>query len=466
MFDAQVYSNRRNKLKSLMGSGLIILPGNVDAPMNYPDNIYKFRQDSSFLYFFGLDMPGLNAIIDCDSGEEIIFGNELTIDDIIWMGNQPKLIDLAAKCDVSKVQPFAQFATRVAESMNSKQKIHILPPYRGETKILLSEVLGCMPAHVSEFISEPLIKACVEIRSVKEPWEIVEIENVMEVAYLMHTTAMWMAQPGAKEYEISGALEGIALGANGNISFPIILTKDGQTLHNHNHHNTLRKGDLMIVDAGFESHMHYATDHTRTTPVGGKFSQRQKDIYQLVLDANNAATALAAPDVLFRDCHLLAAKTIATGLKDLGLMKGNIDDAVAAGAHALFFPHGLGHHMGLDVHDMEGYGEDYVGYDDTIKRSTQFGTRNLRMGKALKENYVMTNEPGGYFIPELIDLWQAEKKHADFINYDKVNSYREFGGIRLEDDILITADGARNLGKRIPITIEEVEEVASGKNID
>ncbi len=466
MFEAHVYKNRRSHLKSLVKSGLIIIPGNEESPMNYPDNTYKFRQDSTFLYFFGLDFPGLNAVIDCDSGEEIIFGNDFSIDDIIWTGPQPKLAELALAADIKQTGPKAELATKVKKAVQQNQPIHILPQYRGDTKILLSEIIGCTPAQLSKYVSETLIKSIVSMRSVKEPWELEEIERQMEVAYLMHTTAMRMAQPGATEYQIAGAIEGIALSGNGMISFPIILSKNGQTLHGHSHANTLSKGDLMLVDAGSESVMHYATDHTRTTPVGGVFSQKQKEIYEIVRKANDAAIEASAPGVLFRDCHMIAAKTVASGLKDLGLMKGNIDDAVAAGAHAMFFPHGLGHHMGLDVHDMEGYGEDYVGYDETIKRSTQFGTRNLRMGKALKENYVLTTEPGIYFIPELIDKWQAEKVNTDFINFDKVNTYRDFGGIRLEDDIVITAEGSRILGKRIPITVDEVEATVSGKGLE
>lgn len=462
MFETSVYVKRRKRLKELVGNGFIILTGNVDAPMNYSANTYKFRQDSTFLYFFGLDDPGLNAIIDCDSGNEIIFGQDLTMDDIIWMGPQPSLKSKANDAGIDVTGSLKELFLYAAKAIQSKQTIHILPPYRAENKILLSEVLNCPIAKLATYVSERLIKACVTLRSIKEIGEIVEIENQMDVAYLMHTTAMWMAQPGASEHQITGAVEGIALGDNGMVSFPVILTRNGQTLHNHYHGNTLQKGDLLLVDAGCESPMHYATDHTRTSAVGGQFTNRQKDIYQIVLDANNKATAAAKPGIPYVDCHNIAAKAIVSSLKEMGIMKGDVSEAVEAGAHALFFPHGLGHMMGLDVHDMEDYGEDFVGYTDTIKRSSQFGTCNLRLGRELQTNFVVTNEPGIYFIPELIDLWKSQKKHQDFINYNKIDGFRDFGGIRLEDDLLITENGARNLGKRIPITIEEVESVIQG----
>lgn len=462
MFDPSVYIERRKRLKERVGNGLIILTGNVDSPMNCSANTYKFRQDSTFLYFFGLDEPGLNALINCDSGNEVIFGNDFTMDDIIWMGPQPSLKSKAEDTGVTKTGTTQALFSSVKKALQSKQTIHILPPYRAENKILLSELLSCPIQDVATYVSEILIQSCVTLRSVKEDREIVEIENQMDVGYLMHTTAMWMAQPGASEHQIAGAVEGIALGDNGTVSFPVILTRNGQTLHNHSHGNILQKGDLLLVDAGCESSLHYATDHTRTSPVGGQFTNRQKDIYQIVLNANNQATAAAKPALPYLECHNIAATAIAMGLKEIGLMKGNVSEAVSEGAHALFFPHGLGHMMGLDVHDMEDYGEDYVGYSDTIKRSTQFGTCNLRLGRELQTNFVVTNEPGIYFIPELIDLWKSQKKHQDFINYDKLDAYRDFGGIRLEDDLLITDKGARNLGKRIPITIEEVESVIRG----
>ncbi len=462
MFSKEVYMQRRQKLMKAVGNGLILLTGNRHSPMNCAGNTYKFRQDSTFLYFFGLDEADVNATLDCDSGVVTVYGNDLSMDDIIWMGPQPSLRDKAGLCGVEHTKTAADIFTVVKDAKKAGQTVHILPPYRPENKIFLAELLNCPIAALDTYPSDILIRSCVALRSVKEKVELLEIEHQMDNAYLMHTTAMWMAQPGTYEHQISGALEGIALGANGAVSFPIILARNGQTLHNHNHDNMLQKGDLLLVDAGCESQLHYATDHTRTSPVGGKFTNQQREIYDIVLAANNAATAMAKPGVLYRDCHLTAARVIAAGLKEVGLMKGDVDEAVALGAHALFFPHGLGHMMGLDVHDMEDYGEDYVGYTDSIKRSTQFGTCNLRLARALEPNFVVTNEPGIYFIPELMDLWKSENKFRDFILYEKLERYRTFGGIRLEDDIVITEGGSRNLGKRIPITPDEVEAVVNG----
>ena len=462
MFKKDVYVNRREQLKKLVGSGLILFPGNNEMPMNYADNTYAFRQDSTFLYFFGHDLPGLAAAIDVDNDEDIFFADDFTSTMILWMGAQEKM-GVKAEQVGAKHEPFNNIQSLVKKAQNSGQKIHILPPYRADRKIWLGDLLGVHPNQVDSFVSEDLIKSCVKLRSVKEPWEIEEILSAMPTAYAMHTTAMKMAKPGVYEREIAGRIEGISLSGGGVVSFPVILTKNGQILHNHAHHNELLKNDLMVVDAGCSSLLCYATDHTRTVPVGGKFTDRQKEIYQIVLNANEAARAATRAGVLYKDCHLLAARTIASGLKDLGLMKGDIDEAVAAGAHALFFPHGLGHHMGLDVHDMEDYGEDFVGYDETIQRSTQFGLKSLRLGKKLESGYVITNEPGCYFIPHLIDMWQANNTNADFLNFDIINTYRDFGGVRLEDDLLVTEKGCEMLGERIPITIEEVEATCASQ---
>ncbi|MFB6341525.1 aminopeptidase P family protein [Saccharicrinis sp. FJH62] len=462
MFQKSVYVNRRDQLKKMMGSGLILLPGNNEMPMNYEDNTYRFRQDSTFLYFFGHDQGGLTAAIDVDNNEDIFFADEFTSTMILWMGSQETMAEKAQKVG-AKHMPMKAFGELIANALKKGQRIHILPPYRADRKIWLGELLNVHPNKVETFVSEKLLKACIKMRSVKEAVEIEEIRSAMPTAYAMHTTAMKMAKPGLFEREIAGRIEGIAASDAAGISFPIILTKNGHILHNHVHPNELKQGDLMVVDAGCSSFLNYATDHTRTTPVGGKFTQKQKEIYQIVLNANEAAREATRAGVYYRECHLIAAKTIASGLKDLGLMKGNVDDAVTAGAHALFFPHGLGHHMGLDVHDMEDYGEDLVGYDETIQRSQQFGLKSLRLGKKLETGYVITNEPGCYFIPHLIDAWQADGTNAEFLNFDKINFYRDFGGIRLEDDILVTENGCELLGERIPITVEEVEAMcASG----
>jgi Xaa-Pro aminopeptidase len=464
MFQKEVYIERRAKLAGLMNDGIALFLGNPDAPMNYPANIYKFRQDSDFAYFFGIDHPNFAGIVDLDEGKNIIFGNDVSLDDIIWMGPQPSVKDQAAEFGITETYNFKALFDYVAEAKAKGRKIHFLPPYRAENKILLQQLTGISVLDVNANRSEELVKAVVEIRSIKDQYEIAHLDEIMDVAYLMHTSAMKMAHEGVWEREVAGRIEGIALENGGRVSFPVILSKRGETLHNHYHGNLLKTGDLMLTDAGFESPWYYATDHTRTSPVGGKFSQKQKEIYQIVLDANNNVNAASKPGIPYREMHYLAARTITNGLKDLGLMKGDTEEAVKAGAHAMFMPHGLGHMMGMDVHDMEGLGENYVGYDEKIQRSTQFGTAFLRLGRELQEGFVLTNEPGIYFIPALIDKWKNEKINNEFINFDKVNEYRTFGGIRLEDDLLITKDGNRLLGKkRIPIEVDEVEAMIQSK---
>lgn len=461
MFTRETYKNRRGKLKSLVSNGIGLFLGNQEMPMNYPGNTYRYRQDSSFLYFFGINHPGFAAVIDFDSGKEIIFGTDFDIDDIIWMGPQPSVKELASNVGVESVNAFSVLSDFLKSEIGKGRKIHFLPPYRADNKILLAEATGIPVSQIKASASIELIKAVVELRSVKEIAEINHIDSIMDVAYEMHTTAMKMAKGGVYEREIHGAIEGIALSYGGTVSFPVILSKRGETLHNHYHGNLLSDGDLVLVDAGFESEYGYATDHTRTVPVGGKYSSRQKDIYEIVLKAKDNATEIVKPGAMYLDAHMKAALTIAQGLTALGLMKGNPEDAVAAGAHTLFFPHGLGHMMGLDVHDMEDLGENFVGYDAEIERSKEFGTAYLRLAKRLKPGYVMTNEPGIYFIPALIDKWIAEGIGKDFVNFNKVNEYRDFGGIRLEDDLLVTDSGARNLGKQqIPIRVNEVESIA------
>lgn len=461
MFPKEVYIERRKKLREEMKCGILLFLGNQDVSFNYPANIYPFRQDSSFLYFFGIDQPNLAAIIDVQSGEEIVFGDELTIDDIIWMGKLPTIKDLSEKVGISKILPSAELQNTLTNAIKLNRRVHYLPPYRGETKHQLEGLLGVKYDLVRDYASIELIKAMVKIRSIKDEYEIKEIERMVDVAYKMHTTAMKLAKPGILEQDVMGAITGVTLQNEGPLSFPAIVTINGQTLHNNYYHNELKEGRMLVVDAGAESRLHYASDITRTTPVGGKFNQRQKEIYEIVLKANMSVIDNLKPNILYREMHLLSAKVIAQGLKDLGIMKGNVDEAVAAGAHALFYPHGLGHMMGLDVHDMEGVGENYVGYNDEIQRATQFGLAFLRLGRKLEPGFVITVEPGIYFIPDLIDIWKSENKLADFINYDKVETYRDFGGIRLEDDLLITNDGSRVLGKPIPKTVEDVERTCA-----
>lgn len=458
MFSKDTYIKRRQALKAQIRSGLAIFPGNTESSMNYPDNTYHFRQDSNFLYFFGLDHPNLAGVIDFDSGEEMIFGDDVDMDDIIWMGPQPKLRDRAALAGIEHTLPLSKLQGTVGKAQQDKRGIHFLPTYRGATQLWISELLGLRPAQVKENASVDLIKAVVKLRSVKEEEEINEIEKAIETAWYMHTTVMKMAMPGTNEREIAGVIEGIALSKGAGVSFPIILTINGQTLHNHYHGNVLVKDRMMVTDAGAESLLHYASDITRTVPVGGKFNPRQQEIYEIVLRANVEPMNLVKPGITNKSVHLKACEIIASGLKDLGLMKGDIKEAVNVGAHALFMPHGLGHHMGLDVHDMEGLGENFVGYDEEVKRSEQFGLAFLRFGKKYEPGHVFTIEPGIYFIPELFNLWKSENKFPGFINYSKVESYLGLGGIRIEDDILVTPQGHRLLGKPIPKTVQEVEE--------
>lgn len=458
LFNKGIYSKRREGIKNSLGKGIALFLGNGESPMNYPANGYHFRQDSTFLYFFGLDIPGLAGIIDMDENAEIIFGNDVDVEDIIWMGPQPLLKDLAERVGVANHRPLAQLGDYLNSAASKGRKIHFLPPYRADNKILLNALCSISFSEMKTQASVELIKAVVDLRAVKDQFEIQQIEKAASIGYDMHMAAFRMAKPGLIEREISGAMEGIAHAFGNGPSFPIILSVRGETLHNHCHNNIMKEGDLLLSDAGAESVMHYASDFTRTMPVNGKFSQKQREIYEIVLNANNKAASMVKPGITYQSVHLEASRVIASGLKDIGLMKGDIEEAVALGAHAMFFPHGLGHMMGLDVHDMEDLGENFVGYDDYVKRSELFGTAYLRMGRILKEGYVMTDEPGIYFIPALIDEWKSANKFEQFINYQAVESYRGFGGIRLEDDILVSSTGGSFIGKRLPISIDEVED--------
>ncbi len=459
MFNAD-YKKRRKDLREKLGNGLIILLGNNEAPCNYPDNTYKFRQDSTFLYFFGINQPGVAGAIDAESGEEYLFGDDVTMDDIIWMGPQPSMKELAAEIGVGNSAPYAKLKELVQKAQKQNRTIHFLPPYRHDTMLCLEDLLGIRVAQLKENCSLAFIKAVVDLRSVKEACEIEEIERACDIGYEMHTTAMRLCKPGVKEQYISGVLDGIASSYGSMVSFATILSQNGETLHNHYHGNFLEVGRMMLTDAGAETNNNYCSDFTRTVPVGGKFNKRQKDVYNIVVACHDRAIDFAHPGTTWKEVHLNVCKVLAQGLKDLGLMKGNVEDAVSSGAHALFMPHGLGHMMGLDVHDMENLGQIYVGYDDETRPSEQFGLASLRMGRRLQEGFVVTDEPGCYFIPALIDKWRAEKMHTDFLNYDAIEAYKDFGGIRLEDDILITKEGSRFLGqKRIPLTVEEVETI-------
>lgn len=458
LFDKTVYTKRREQLRKDVKDGILLFIGNQEASFNYPSNTYAFRQDSNFLYFFGLDLYNLVGAIDVEANTDYIFGNDVDIDDIIWMGPQESIADMSAKVGIQHTDTLAALATFLQEAIANGKRIHFLPPYRGEHKLQLSELIGILPKELQNYVSKELVTAVIKQREIKEEVEIAEIEKAVDTAYEMHTTSMRMAaKVGRIEQEIAGTIEGIALANGGPVSFPVILSIHGETLHNHHHDNALEAGRMMVTDAGCETRMHYASDITRTVPVGGKFSDRQRPIYQAVLDANMQAIAAVKPGVEYRDIHFLAAQILVEGLIKVGIMKGDAKAATQAEAHTLFMPHGLGHMMGLDVHDMEGLGENHVGYDEETVRSDHFGTAYLRLGKKLKPGFVLTVEPGCYFIPALIDQWKAENKHAEFINYDVLESYRDFGGIRIEDDVLVTENGHRVLGKPIPKTIDEVE---------
>ena len=461
MFSADIYVERRRRLSQQVQAGLILLPGNKESPMNYPDNQYPFRQDSSFLYFFGLDSPGLAAVIDVDEGKEYVFGNDLTVDDIVWTGPLPTLAERCQAAGVTETAPLDRLQTILSKTADRGRTIHFLPQYRADNILGIGQLLGIDPTAIADGASETLIRAVVAQRSFKSPEEIEQIEAAVDITSEMHILAMKMSRPGLYEMDVAGAMEGLALSRGGRLAFPTIFSIHGETLHNHYHGNQMSLGDIVVSDSGAEGASGYAGDITRTIPVGGKFSQRQKEIYAIVLDAQEKAIEAVRPGVEFRDVHLLACTILASGLKDLGLIKGDVDQAVAAGAHTLFFQCGLGHMMGLDVHDMEGLGEDYVGYTDTVKRNPEFGWKSLRLAKALAPGFVITVEPGLYFIPELIDRWKAAGKCLPFIDYDMVERYRDFGGVRIEDDILVTEDGHRVLGGGIPKTIEEVEDMSS-----
>ncbi len=458
MFSKDTYIQRRKQLAQDVKQGLILIVGNSDVAFNYPANQYTFRQDSTFRYFFGYDIQGLVGVIDAESGDEYLFGEEVDMADIIWTGPIPSLSERAKEIGVKNSGTIKDLRNLMDKAVFDGRKVHFVPPYRAENVEFIADILHLDYRFIQAYVSKELIAACVKQRSIKSAEEIAEIEKAIETAYKMHTTMMHMAKnEGTFEYEIAGTMEGIALAGGGPVSFPIILTTHGEILHGHDHSLQIKKGRMVVSDAGCENNMGYCSDITRSVPVGGKFDARQKAVYEAVLDAQLLVLTLCKPNVKYSDVHLAAVERLGEGLKALGLMKGDIKEAVKQGAMGMFMPHGLGHMMGLDVHDMENYGENYVGYDKKNIRSTQFGLASLRLGRELQEGFVITDEPGCYFIPALIDQWRAEKKCIDFINYDEVEKYKDFGGIRIEDDVLITKDGCRLLGKPIPKTIAEVE---------
>ena len=441
MFKKETYIARREQLRKDVGRGIIILPGNHEAPCNYKDNTYWFRQDSTFLYFFGLQREDLVGVLDCETGKDYLFANDYDIDDIIWTGPLPSVKELAASVGVENSGSMADLKKYLEGKRPTSALPHYLPPYRADIRADLSEWLGVPYAAVNRHASLDLILACVKQRSIKSPEEIAEIERAIATAYNMHVGAMRLAMPGRYEYELAGFMEGEAWKGNGPVSFPVIMTVHGETLHNHGHNNRLEKGRMLVMDAGCETPMNYCSDITRTVPVGGRFDQRQKAIYEIVLAANLEAIRVTRPGITYQEVHQAASRVLAEGY----------------GAHSLLMPHGLGHMMGLDVHDMENYGQINVGYDDETRPSEQFGLGSLRCGRRLQPGFVITDEPGCYFIPALIDKWHAEGTGKDFINFDELEKWKDFGGIRIEDDILVTDNGCRVLGKPIPKTVAEIE---------
>ena len=464
MFSKETYVNRRAELKKLVKSGIIILFGNNESPANFPANgYYPFRQDSSFLYYFGPKRDGLVGVIDVDNDKELLIGNDIDIDDIVWYGSVDSVHDMAEHAGVKESAPMKQLQVICDNAMQEKRTIHFLPPYRHDTMIQIFDLLGIHPSKQRKAASVELIKAVVKMRSTKEQQEIEEIERACAIGYKMHTTAMRVTKPGVTEEYVGGQVNGIANSYGAMVSFPTIFSQHGEIMHGNPSMAVLESGRLALCDCGGETMEHYCSDNTRTFPVNGKFTQRQLEIYSIVEDCHDLALKISKPGVKYFDVHMDVCRLMTDRLKELGLMMGDTEEAVRAGAHAMFLPHGLGHMMGMDVHDMEGLGQTYVGFDDETRPNLeQFGTNCLRMGRRLEEGFVVTDEPGIYFIPALIDEWRAKGLHKDFINYEKLETYKDFGGIRIEDDILITSDGCRFLGEeRIPYHPKDVEDFMS-----
>lgn len=465
MFSKEVYARRRQTLVAKMADsaaegkrGIALFIGNTEAPAQYKDNCYKFRQDSTWLYFFGIDQPLYAAIIDLDNGNETIFANDVEIGDIIWMGPQPSVASVAASVGVEKSAPYTDLNAAVAKVLAEGRPVHFVKPSRYYNTMKIASLLGCGTDEVAGRFSLALTKAIISMRLVKEDCEIEAIDDACNLGYEMHTVARNSIVPGIIEQEIVGKMDGVTLSKGWGVSFPTILTQHGETLHNHLHDKIIEPGKLMVIDAGAESNVHYASDFTRTYPTSGKFTAKQREIYQIVCDCNEFAFSMTRPGISYREVHLKTMHLMLEELHALDIVRGNIQDMVEAGIAGLFMPHGLGHNMGLDVHDMEDYGENYVGYDDDQSRSPQLGLGSLRMARKLVPGNVITDEPGIYFIPALIEKWKSEKTDQGFVNYQKLESYYDFGGIRLEDDVLVTADGARRLGKkRLPISPDDVE---------
>ena len=459
LFSKSTYVERRNELKKLVGSGLIVLFGNNDSPANYPSNTYKFRQDSSFLYYFGLHRNGLVGVIDVDNDREYLVGDEIDIEDIVWYGSVTSVAEMAEMTGVARTAAMRELPAIVESAKAQGEEVHFLPPYRFDNQIQIMDLLGIHPSQQKAAASLKLIAAVVKMRTTKTEEEIAELERAAEIGYEMHTTAMRLCRPGITEQYIGGMVDGIANAYGCMVSFQTIATQHGEVMHGNPSTAKLEAGRLMLVDAGAETNENYCSDNTRTTPVSGVFTQKQKDIYNIVVECHDHVLEVAKPGVKWWDVHFAVCRIITERLQQLGLMKGDVEESLKAGAHAMFLPHGLGHSMGMDVHDMEGLGQVYVGFDKEVRPSTQFGTNALRFGRRLQKGFVVTDEPGIYFIPALIDDWKKNGTNAQFLTFDKIDEYRDFGGIRIEDDVLITDEGCRFIGsKRIPYHVEDVEE--------
>ena len=460
MFDTATYIRRRNELKKLVKEGIILLFGNNESPANFPNNgYYPFRQDSSFLYYFGLQRDGLVGVIDIDNDRDVLIGNDIDIEDIVWYGSVESMDEMRQRCGAHETMPMKALKTICNEALGKHRKIHFLPPYRYDIKILIFDLLGIHPGQQKDAAGMDLIKAVVKMRSTKEEQEIEELERAAVIGYKMHTTAMRLTKPGVTEKFVSGQVDGIAHSYGSMVSFPTIYTQHGEILHGAPSMNILEEGRLVLCDAGAETINNYCSDNTRTMPVNGKFTQQQLEIYSIVEACHDYALKIAKPGMKYADVHFAVCRLMFDRLKELGLAKGDTEEAVKAGAHAIFLPHGLGHMMGMDVHDMENLDQINVGFDEETRPNLeQFGTNCLRMGRRLEAGFVVTDEPGIYFIPALIDAWKAKGHCKDFLNFDKLEAYKDFGGIRIEDDLLITKDGCRFIGKdRIPYHPKDIE---------
>ncbi len=475
MFNSEVYVNRRRGLLEQMAArgahGVAVFLGNVDAATNYRGNDYKFRQDSNFLYYWGIDEPWFAAVLDLDTAQECLYGNDVDIDDIIWMGPQPTVASKGAAIGCAATAPLADFYKAVTAAVAAGRSVHFLPPARYYNQMKLSQLTGIDTEAVRKVgpvaaggASEELVKSVVAMRLIKEECEIEELDKAAEIGYWMHTEARRGCKPGVLEQEIVGRMEGVTYSKGWGPSFTTILSQNGETLHNHSHHQIITPGRLLVVDAGAESNTHYASDFTRTYPCSGKFTTKQREIYDIVQQANDYAYSLTKPGTTYWDVHYATARFLLEGLKTLDLVRGDVDEMLPLGISGLFMPHGLGHNMGMDVHDMEDLGENYVGYAEDQKRHPLLGLGNLRMARRLEPGHVITDEPGLYFIPALIEQWKREGTDKGFVNYEKLEGYYDFGGIRLEDDILVTADGARRLGsQRLPILSSDIEDIMANE---